>query len=97
MFLSVPKSATLKQFRSSEVYDDEATTDVAIKIVPYNTDMAIRFGIVTIPQATGYFITTYTDAKEGDQVIFNNHEYTIIKVADLWQFNKITNLVLYVK
>lgn len=97
MFLTIPKKATLKKYRDSSVYDDEVTSSVEIKVVPYNTDMAINFGIVTIPQATGYFITKYDDAKEGDQVLFNNHTYTIIKVADLWQFNKVTNMVLYVK
>lgn len=68
-----------------------------IKIIPYNADMAIRFGIVTIPEATGYFITNCKDAKEGDQVILDGHTFTIIKIADLWQFNKLVNLVLYVK
>ena len=97
MFLTKPMMATLKQFRSSNVYDDEETESIDIKVVPYNVDMAINFGIVTIPEATGYFITKYENAKEGDQIIFNGHEYTIIKVADMWQFNKMVNMVLYVK
>lgn len=97
MFLTKPVDATLNQYRSSSVYDDEETTSVSIKVVPYNTDMAINFGIVTIPEATGYFITKYDDIKEGDQIIYNSHTYTIIKVADMWQFNKVVNMVLYVK
>lgn len=97
MFLTKPKQATLKKFRSNEVYDDETTSEVTIKVVPYNVDMAINFGIVTIPEATGYFITDIGDIKEGDQVILSDHTFTILKVADLWQFNKVTNMVLYVK
>lgn len=97
MFITKPKTATLLKKRSSEYYDDETTEKVQIKVVPYNVDMAVRFGIVTIPEATGYFITKMIDAKEGDQVRYDSHTYTILKVSDLWQFNKITNLVLGVK
>lgn len=97
MFLTNPKKATLKKFRSSSFYDDEATTEKTIDIIPYNEEMRIRFGIVTIPEAKGYFITRNIDAKEGDQVIFNSHTYTIIQVDDRWQFNKIVNKVLVVK
>lgn len=96
MFLTKPLKATLKKYRSNAIYDDETTTEIQIKIVPYNVDQAIRFGIVTIPEATGYFITNYKDVKEGDQVTLDK-TFTIIKIADLWQFNKVTNLVLYVK
>ena len=96
MFLTKPFQATLKKYRSSSVYDDETTNDIQIKVIPYNVDQAIRFGIVTIPEATGYFITDYKDVKEGDQIVLDK-TFTIIKIADLWQFNKLVNMVLYVK
>lgn len=97
MYLATPQTATLKKYRSSGVYDDESTTDVTIDVIHYNTDLAVRFGIVTVPQAKGYFIARNIDAKEGDQIVFNSHTYTIIQVNDRWQFNKITNKVLVVK
>lgn len=97
MFITKPKNATILRKRSSDYYDDGTTSSEAIKVVPYNVDMAIRFGIVTIPEATGYFITPLIDAKEGDQIEYQGHKYTILKVSDLWQFNKITNLVIGVK
>jgi hypothetical protein len=97
MFLSVPKIATLKKYRDSGVYDDEVTTTETIKVCQYNVDMAIRFGIVSVPNATGYFITQNIDAKEGDQIVCDGHTYTILKVSDRWQFNKIVNMEIAVK
>ena len=97
MFITKPKIATILRKRSSDYYDDGTTSSEVIKVVPYNVDMAIRFGIVTIPEATGYFITKMIDAKEGDQIVCDGHTYTILKVSDRWQFNKIVNLEIAVK
>lgn len=97
MFLSIPRKATLNKKRSSSVYDDETTSTEEIKVVFYNADLSIRFGTVSIAEAVGYFITKPIDAKEGDQIVYNNHTYTIMKVYDNWQFNKLVNLELIVK
>lgn len=97
MFLTNPKTATLKKFRSSGIYDDENSTEETIEIVPYNEQMAIRFGIVSIPEAKGYFIARDIDAKEGDQVVYNSHTYTIMQIDERWQFNKVVNKILVVK
>lgn len=97
MYLATPRTATLKKYRSSAVYDDESTTDITIDVIFYNTDIALRFGIVTIPEAKGYFIARNIDAQEGDQVVYDSHTYTILQVNDRWQFNKCVNKVLAVK
>lgn len=97
MYLAKPQKAVLKKIRGDSVYDDEDSTEVDIDLVHYNTDMAIRFGIVSVPEAKGYFITRNIDVKEGDQIIYNSHIYTVIQVNDRWQFNKVVNIVLAVK
>jgi len=83
---------------SSDFYDDQDKTEVSIKVCPYNVDQAVKFGLYTIPEATGYFIVkTGTDVKEGDQIIFENRTYSVLKVQDNWLWNKIANISLAVK
>ena len=93
-------SATLIQNNrgSSTYYDDQDKTEITIKVCPYNVDQAIRFGIYTVPEATGYFIVKRgTDIKEGDQIVFNNNTYSVLKVMDNWVWNKIANISVAVK
>lgn len=93
-------SATLIQNNrgSSTYYDDQDKTEITIKVCPYNVDQAIRFGIYTVPEATGYFIVKRgTDIKEGDQIVFNNITYSVLKVMDNWVWNKIANISVAVK
>lgn len=83
---------------TSSIYDDQDKTEINIKVCPYNVDQAVRFGIYTIPEATGYFIVkSKIDVKEGDQIIFNGKEYSVLKVQDNWLWNKIANISLAVK
>ena len=93
-------SATLIQNNrgSSTYYDDQDKTEITIKVCPYNVDQAIRFGTYTVPEATGYFIIKRgTDIKEGDQIVFNNITYSVLKVMDNWVWNKIANISVAVK
>ncbi len=83
---------------TSSIYDDQDKTEIDIKVCPYNVDQAVRFGIYTIPEATGYFIVKAgIDVKEADQIIFNGREYSVLKVQDNWLWNKIANISLAVK
>ncbi len=83
---------------SSDFYDDQDKTEVSIKVCPYNVDQAVKFGLYTIPEATGYFIVKAgTDVKEGDQIIFEDRTYSVLKVQDNWLWNKIANISLAVK
>lgn len=101
MFLTNGIKATLIQFNRNNVdsiYDDEDRKTMTIKVCPYNVDNAINFGTYTTPEATGYFITKRQyDVQEGDQLEFMNKTYTILRVMDGWQFNRIENYVLAVK
>jgi hypothetical protein len=100
MFLTNGFKATLIQYNrnSSEYYDDEDKQTKQIKVIPYNVDDAIRFGIYTVPEATGYLIIRRkTDIKEGDQIMFRNKTYTVLRVADNWIFNRIESLEVAVK
>jgi hypothetical protein len=82
----------------SEYYDDQDKQRKTIKVCPFNTDQAIRFGINTIPEATGYFIVkNRTPVVEGDQIMFNGRMYSVIRVEDNWIWNKLANLILFVK
>lgn len=96
------KVATLVQFNRTNddenIYDDQDTKELDIIVCPYNVDQAVRFGIYTVPEATGYFIIkSKVDVREGDQLIFNNEKYTILKVQDNWIWNKIANISIAVK
>ncbi len=101
MFLTNGIKATLIQFNRNNVdsiYDDEDQRNITIKVCPYNVDNTINFGTYTTPEATGYFITKRQyDVQEGDQLEFRNKTYTILRVMDGWQFNRIENYVLAVK
>lgn len=94
--------ATLVQFNRTNddenIYDDQDTKELDIVVCPYNVDQAVRFGIYTVPEATGYFIIkSKVDVREGDQLIFNDEKYTILKVQDNWIWNKIANISIAVK
>ena len=83
---------------SDDYYDDQNKKEVEIKVCPYNVDQAIKFGINTVPEATGYFITkAKTDVKEGDELTIAGRTYSILKVQDDWIWNKVANLILAVK
>lgn len=82
----------------SDYYDDQDKQEVNIKVCPYNVDQSVRFGIYTVPEATGYFIVkANTPVKEGDQLIINDRTFSIIKVQDDWIWNKVANIILAVK
>lgn len=105
MFLVNGIKCTLRQFNrtnNNSVYDDQNFKEVPIKCCPYNVDQAISFGIYTIPEATGYYqVPRWVDVREGDQIIFKQHNreivHTILKVQDEWIFNRIENYILAVK
>lgn len=81
-----------------DYYDDQDKQQKNIKVCPYNVDMAIKFGIGTVPEATGYFIVKgNTPVKEGDQLIIDGKTFSIIKVQDNWVWNKVANIILAVK
>lgn len=83
---------------ASSVYDDQDKQEEQIVCCPYNVDQAVKFGIYTVPEATGYFVLKNTsDVREGDQLIFNNKEYSILKVQDNWIWNKLANYSVAVK
>ena len=82
----------------SSIYDDQDKKQVPIKVCPYNVDQTVRFGIYTVPEATGYFIVkANTPVKEGDQLIIGGKTFSIIKVQDDWIWNKVANIILAVK
>lgn len=105
MFLVNGFRATLRQFNRTESnnpYDDQNFQETKIKCCPYDIDQAIRFGIYTVDEATGYYqIPRWVDIKEGDQIVFKhgNKEvvHTIIKLQDEWLFNRIENYIAAVK
>ena len=107
MFITNGMKATLIKYNrepeiigmgSSGVWDDEYTETEEIVLCPYNQDVTVAFGNYTVPEAEGYFIVkNTTDVKEGDQVIFQDKTYTILKVKDNWIWNKIANFTIAVK
>ena len=101
MYLLNPKKAQLirKNRNTGFVYDDEdQEKPIKIDVIPYNVDQAIRYGMYTDPEATGYFIIrSKTDIKEGDQIIFNDRQYSVLKVIDNWIFNRIESIEVVVK
>ena len=101
MYLFNPKKAQLirKNRNTDYVYDDEDVKEsISLDVIPYNVDQAIRYGIYTVPEATGYFIIRYsTDIREGDMITFNNRQYSVLKVIDNWVFNKIESIEVAVK
>lgn len=82
----------------SSYYDDQDKEEEDVVVCPYNVDQEVRFGMYTVPEATGYYILKNTeDVREGDQLIFNNRTYSILKVKDNWIWNKIANFTIAVK
>lgn len=82
----------------SLAYDDEDIQTIPIKVIPYNADIGVRFGTYSVPDAKGVFkVRREVDIKEGDQIEFQNHTYSVIEVADRWLFNRIEYKVAYVK
>lgn len=79
-------------------YDDQDKQEVDIKVCPYNVDMAVKFGIVSVPEAKKYFIVKgNTPVKIGDQILFKNELFSVITVEDHWIWNKVANIILGVK
>ena len=79
-------------------YDDEDTREKKIKVCPYNQDQVVRFGIDTTDVGKGYFIVKRnTPVREGDQLKFRGHTYSILEVHDCWLWNKVANIILVVK
>lgn len=101
MYLFNPKKAQLirKNRNTDYVYDDEDVKEsISLDVIPYNVDQAIRYGIYTVPEATGYFIIRHNaDIREGDLITFNNRQYSVLKVIDNWIFNKIESIEVAVK
>lgn len=101
MYLFNPKKAQLirKNRNTDYVYDDEDYEEtISLDVIPYNVDQAIRYGIYTVPEATGYFIIRHNaDIREGDMITFNNRQYSVLKVIDNWIFNKIESIEVAVK
>lgn len=83
---------------TSTYYDDQDKQTINIKVCPYNVDQAVRFGIYTTPEATGYFIVKKnTPVREGDQLQIGDRTFSILKVQDEWIWNKVANIILAVK
>lgn len=102
MYLFNPKKAQLiKKNRSTEefVYDDEDVLEpITIDVIPYNVDQAIQYGIYTVPEATGYFIVrSKLDIREGDMIIFQDRQYSVLHIRDNWVFNKVENIEVAIK
>ena len=112
MLLTRGQKATLIQYNrntSNSAFDDQDQQRVTIKCVPYDIAQGIRFGIYTMPEATGYYqVGGLVDVKEGDQIIFignqdsNNAEFTgithtVLKVQDNWLFNRVENQIIAIK
>lgn len=110
MFLVNGMKAKLIQFNrnTDDVFDDEDRKSIIIKCCPYDVEQAIKFGIYTVPEATGYYqVPRWIDIQEGDQIIFlggrlksrNYREqvHTVLKVQDEWLFNRVENYIIAVK
>src|SRR5574344_1074427 len=106
MFLINGMKATLTHFNrdsNTNAYDDQQFTAITIKCCPYDIAQGVRFGIYTVPEATGYYqVPANTDVREGDQLLFlgkntDNVTHTILKVQDNWLFNRVENKILAVK
>lgn len=106
MFLVNGIKATLRQFNrtsNDNVYDDQNYKEITIKCCPYDVDQAVRFGIYTVPEATGYYqVPRWVDVREGDQIILqgkysNGIVHTVLKVQDEWIFNRVENYIIAVK
>lgn len=113
MFLINGMKAKLIQYNredSTNIFDDQNNKTITIKCCPYNISQGIKFGIYTVPEATGYYqVPRYVDVRQGDQLIFigkNTKEtqvtfeeqvHTVLDVQDNWQFNRVENKIVAVK
>lgn len=112
MILVNSQLATLTRYNridKNEYFDDVPDDTITIKVVPYDVDDTIRFGIYTVPEATGYFVVNRNvDIREGDQIQFigkflnknnelSNRKLTVLKVQDAWIFNRVENQIIAVK
>lgn len=101
MFLVRGQKAKLVQYNRngrSLAYDDEDKNTIDIEVIPYNVDDEVSFGTYTEPNAVGSFILRrQVDVKEGDEIIWNNRTYSIVRLADKWIYNRIEYKVAHVK
>lgn len=101
MFIVNGINAQLIQFNrnnKNSIYDDQDQQTVSIKVCPYDMSDAIKFGLYTVPEAKGYFqVKRNVDVEEGDQIVFNGKNYTVLNVQDNWLFNRVENKILAVK
>lgn len=112
MILVNSQLATLRQFNrtdDNQYFDDQNYKDIPIKVVPYDVDDLIRFGIYTIPEAKGFFmVNRNVDVRKGDQIIFKgkflnknielvDKKLTVIEVKDSWIFNRLENQIVIIK
>lgn len=101
MQLGNGKKVILRKFNrkgNNFYYDDQDYIDVPIKVIPFKAEDLIKFGISSCPEATGYFqIDRREDVIEGDQILFKNRTYTILKLSDVWLFGRVENKIAHVK
>lgn len=100
MFLTngIPAVLIKNNRNESDYYDDQDKISENIVVCPYNVDQAVKFGMYTVPEATGYYmLKNCVDVKEGDQIVFSGRTYSILKVKDNWVWNKIANFTVAVK
>lgn len=112
MILVNSQRAILRQFNRENVkayYDDQNYKEMPIRVVPYNVDDLISFGVYTVPEATGYFmVNRNVDVRKGDQITFvgkffnknldlTKRKLTVLKVQDAWLFNRVENKIVAVK
>ena len=83
MFLTngIPAVLIKNNRNESDYYDDQDKISENIVVCPYNVDQVVKFGMYTVPEATG----------------FCGRTYSILKVKDNWVWNKIANFTVAVK
>lgn len=101
MFLANGKKALLRKYNrdsTNDYYDDQEYKEQTLKVIPYKIDDLIKFGISSCPEATGFFqVDRRTDIRKGDQIVFRDNIYTVLKVQEAWLFNRVENLLIHVK
>ena len=101
MFLANGIKAKLKKYNrenATSYYDDQTYEENLVRVIPYKVDDVIKLGFSTHPEATGFFqIDRRIDVKSGDQILFKGQIYTILKVQEVWLFNRVENKLLHVK
>lgn len=101
MFLANGLKAKLRKYNrenTNNYYDDQDYKEQPVRIIPYKIDDVIKFGVSTHPEAAGFFqIDRRIDVVAGDQILFKNQIYTVLKVQEAWLFNRVENKLLHVK